>query len=227
MTAKVGQIKACVFDAYGTLFDVHAPAARLEKQLGRSLQAISATWRAKQLEYSWLRTLMGRHANFWQITREALDYALDQEGQSDDGELRRELLRLYERLDAYAEVPDVLTRLSAAGRRTAILSNGSPDMLASAVEAAGIEDHLDAVLSIEEVGLYKPAPASYRLACERLDVRPDEICFISSNGFDVAGSAAFGFKTVWVNRFKRPAERLPAGPLATLHDLSELPDLVI
>jgi 2-haloacid dehalogenase len=226
MSGELGEVRACVFDAYGTLFDVHAPAARLEATLHKPLAAISATWRAKQLEYTWLRTLMGQHADFWQVTREALDYALEAEGHGEDEELRRELLDLYHRCDAYPEVPRLLGQIHRAGMITAIFSNGAPDMLDSAVSAAGLGRSLDHVLSVEAVGRYKPTAESYQLVCDRLAMPAEAICFVSSNGFDVAGSALFGFQAVWVNRFDRPADRLPGEPRAVLADLRGLSDLL-
>ncbi len=224
-TAILAPIDACVFDAYGTLFDVHSAAARCRDALGDRADRLSALWRQKQLEYTWLRSLMGRHADFAQVTAEALDYALAAVG-SADPELRRRLLDMYRRLDAFGEVPEVLGRLRRAGLPTAILSNGSPAMLDSAVGSARLGDLLDMVLSVESVGIYKPHPSVYRLAVDRLGVPAGRICFLSSNGWDAAGAAQFGFRVVWVNRYGQPSERLPAGPEALLEDLSGLPALL-
>lgn len=224
-TAILAPIDACVFDAYGTLFDVHSAAARCRDALGDRADRLSALWRQKQLEYTWLRSLMGRHADFAQVTAEALDYALAAVG-SADPDLRRRLLDMYRRLDAFAEVPGVLGRLRRAGLPTAILSNGSPAMLDSAVGSARLGDLLDLVLSVESVGIYKPHPSVYRLAVDRLGVPAGRICFLSSNGWDAAGAAQFGFRVVWVNRYGQPPERLPAGPEALLEDLSGLPALL-
>jgi 2-haloacid dehalogenase len=217
-------IRACVFDAYGTLFDVHAAVGRLRPQIGTQADELSQLWRAKQLEYSWLRALMGRHADFWQVTGEALDYALARTGV--DAAVREPLMQAYLTLDPYPEVADVLRRLHAAGLKLAILSNGEPAMLATAVENAGIGALLDAVISVEEVGVYKPDPRVYRLAVDRLGVRADQIAFQSSNAWDVNGAACFGLRPVWINRFGAPAERLPGNAEHELRDLSGLPGLL-
>ena len=223
--AALSPIDACVFDAYGTLFDVHAAAARCRDALGDKADALSATWRRKQLEYTWLRSLMGRHADFWQVTGDALDFALAEAGIAGAG-LRERLMQVYERLDAYPEAPGVLAELKRAGFRTAILSNGTPAMLAAAVANAGIADRLDRVLSVEDVGIYKPHPSVYRLAVDRLGVPAGRICFLSANGWDAAGAAQFGFRVVWINRFGQHRERLPAEPEVEIADLTALPPLL-
>ena len=217
-------IRACVFDAYGTLFDVHSAVGRLRPQIGAQADELSQLWRAKQLEYSWLRALMGRHADFWQVTGDALDYALARTGVG--ASVREPLMRAYLTLEAYPEVVDVLRRLRAAGLKLAILSNGEPAMLAAAVDNAGIGALLDAVLSVEEVGVYKPDPRVYRLAVDRLSLRPDQVAFQSSNAWDVHGAASFGLRPVWINRFGAPAERLPGAAEHALRDLSGLPGLL-
>jgi 2-haloacid dehalogenase len=217
-------IRACVFDAYGTLFDVHAAVAALRPRLGERADALSQLWRAKQLEYTWLRSLMRRHADFWQVTGDALDHALERTGV--DAALRTPLLQAYLTLEPYPEVADVLRRLRATGHRLAILSNGAPAMLAAAVDNAGIGAALDAVLSVEEVGVYKPDPRVYRLALERLALPAEGIAFLSSNAWDVHGAAAFGLRPVWINRFGAPAERLPGAAEHELPDLSGLPGLL-
>jgi 2-haloacid dehalogenase len=218
--------RACVFDAYGTLFDVHNAVRRHEAAVGADASAVSALWRQKQLEYTWLRTLMGAHADFWTLTQDALDVALARHGLAGDDALRRRLLDAYRELAAYPEVPATLRALRAGGRRTAILSNGAPDMLADAVAAAGIGELLDAVLSVEAVGVFKPRPEVYALACAHLDLAPAEICFLSSNGWDAHGAAHHGFRVVWVNRFDQPADRLPGEPSAVVRTLDELPPLL-
>lgn len=218
-------IQACVFDAYGTLFDVHSAVGRHRARLGERADRVSTLWRAKQLEYTWLRSLMGRHADFWQVTQDALDYALDAHAVSDTA-LRQDLLAAYRTLDAYPEVPATLARLKAAGMRTAILSNGSPAMLDAAVASAGLTNAFDAVLSIEAVGVYKPDPRVYALAVARLGVPAEAISFQSSNGWDVAGAASYGLRVVWVNRFGQRPERLPFPPDAVIPTLAGLPALV-
>jgi 2-haloacid dehalogenase len=217
-------IEACVFDAYGTLFDVHSAVARLGARVGERADALSQLWRGKQLEYTWLRALMGRHADFWQVTGDALDYALARTGV--DATLREPLLQAYRALDAYPEVPDTLRRLRAGGLKTAILSNGEPRMLGAAARSARIAELLDAILSVEEVGVFKPHPKVYQLALDRLGVRPDQIAFQSSNAWDVSGAAAFGLRAVWINRHGMPPERLPGVAEHELRDLSGLPVLL-
>jgi len=218
-------IGACVFDAYGTLFDVHSAVARGGQALGDKAGAVSALWRQKQLEYTWLRSLMGAHADFWQVTGDSLSYALASHGR-DDARLHDELMALYLRLDAYDDAVDTLKTVKASGRSTAILSNGAPKMLAAAVDSAGLAEHLDAVLSIEEVGIYKPDPRVYQLAVDRLGVPATRICFVSANAWDAAGAAHFGFRVAWLNRFGQRPERLPGQPAATLDGLSQLPALM-
>lgn len=221
------QRKAVIFDAYGTLFDVGG-AARLAASepggggLGNGWARLADVWRRKQLEYCWLRTLMGAHADFAEVTAEALDWAMEAEGLRDPV-LRSRLLALYQRLPPYAEVAGVLATLKARGLRLAILSNGTPAMLAEATQAAGIEDAIEMVLSVEEVGRYKPAAEVYGLVEARMGVPRDRVLFVSSNGWDVAGAARFGFATVWVNRSGLPIDRLPHGPKHIIPNLTHLP----
>ena len=222
-------VKACVFDAYGTLFDVSAAARTAAAEPGRAALAavwpkLSADWRAKQLQYTWLRAVMGVHADFWQVTCDGLDWAMEAAGLDDPG-LRARLLALYRELAAYAEVPAMLAALKAAGRRTAILSNGSPGMLEAAVASAGIGGLLDAVLSVEEVGVFKPDARVYDLVGRHLGVARDEVLFVSSNGWDAAAAAHYGFRTAWVNRAGEPMDRLPAVPEHVMPDLSGIPAL--
>lgn len=225
MTTGFENIKACVFDAYGTLFDVHSAVGRHKSRIGDSADALSALWRTKQLEYTWLRSLMRRHADFWQLTGDALDYAMDAHD-VDDPSLREDLMNAYLSLDAYPEVKGVLQTLKSARLQTAILSNGAPNMLEAAVESAGIRDLLDATLSIEEVGIYKPDPRVYQLALDRLGVAAEQVSFQSSNAWDAVGAATFGFRVAWVNRFGQRRERLTADPQAEIRDLAQLPALL-
>lgn len=218
-------IKACVFDAYGTLFDVHSAVARERARIGDHADALSQLWRTKQLEYTWLRALMGRHLDFWQVTGDALDYALARL-ELDPAGIREPLMQAYLALDAYPEVPEMLARLRQGGLKTAILSNGEPRMLAAGAKSAGIDHLLDAVLSVETVGIFKPHPSVYQLALDQLRVAADEIAFQSSNAWDVNGAATFGLRPVWINRFGAPAERLPGGAEHELENLSGLPDLL-
>jgi len=214
-----------VFDAYGTLFDVGSAAERARDRLGEDWRGVAETWRSKQLQYTWLRSLMGKHADFWKVTGDALDFALEAAGIADPA-LRDRLLALYERLGAYPDAKAALAALRAQKLKLAILSNGAPRMLAAAAESAGLASLLDTVLSVEEVGTYKPSPAVYRLAADRLGVWPSEIGFVSANGWDACGAKAFGFRVAWCNRTGQPAERLPGTPDVVIRSLEELPGLV-
>ena len=216
-------IEACVFDAYGTLFDVSSVARGAQDELGASWQALSDLWRLKQLQYTWLRGLSGKHADFWQVTGDALDFAMTSIGITDNG-LRTRLMDLYLRISAYPEVKETLYRLKARGFKLAILSNGTPAMLSSAVDNANLGGLFDAVLSVEEVGVFKPHSSVYQLAVDRLAVAPKQICFISSNGWDAFSAKAFGFHVLWCNRFAQVPERIPEVPDGEILDLSELPD---
>ncbi len=212
---------AYVFDAYGTLFDVHAAVRRHAEAIGPQGQALSELWRAKQLEYSWVRTLMGAYQDFWKLTEQALDHALARFPQVDPA-IRRPLLDAYWSLDTYPEVPAVLKALKAEGVRLAILSNGSPDMLASAVRSAAIEPLLDAVFSVDEVRRFKTDPSVYEMVTNAWRVYPSKISFQSSNRWDIAGAARFGFHTVWINRAAQPDEYRDHPPDAVLPSLSGL-----
>lgn len=225
-------IKTCVFDAYGTLFDVSSAARLLAEQPGQDRLAeiwpkLAEDWRLKQLQYSWLRAVTGEYTSFWEVTQDGLDWALERQGLHEDLELRETLLALYWELAAYKEVPKMLATLKAAGKSCAILSNGSPDMLEGAVDFAGIEVYLDAVLSVEQVGIFKPSAKVYDLVGARFDCAPSEVLFVSSNGWDASAAAGYGFKTVWVNRAGDPVDRLPHVPDHILSDLSSVPELAI
>jgi 2-haloacid dehalogenase len=219
-------IRACVFDAYGTLFDVASAAQRCADELAGMAPRLSTLWRDKQLQYTWLRAVQGRHADFWQVTGDALDFAMESLGLADPG-LRERLMQLYLTLDAYPDAPAALRQLRDAGLATAILSNGSPAMLAAVVRNARLGDLLDYVLSVEEAGVYKPHVRVYQLAVDRLAVSPQEIAFISSNGWDAWAASAFGMRAIWCNRQSQTRERLPGAPDREIHFLSELPPLVI
>ena len=211
-------VQHAVFDAYGTLFDVHSVASRHHSRLGEKAQAISALWRTKQLEYAWLRSLMKRYVDFWQVTQDALDYALDSLEIVDE-RLRRDLLNAYHKLSCYPEVPETLRNLKELGLGTAILSNGAPKMLEAGVSNSHLEDVLDSVFSADTIGVFKPAPQVYQLAADQLKSTPEEILFFSSNAWDVSGAAAFGFQVVWVNRFVQAPERLPGTPVLEIKTL--------
>jgi 2-haloacid dehalogenase len=223
--AALAGIKACVFDAYGTLFDYASAAASCRDLLGGKAERLTALWRDKQLQYSWLRAVQNRHADFWQVTGDALDYALEALDFA-DGALRERLMNLYSTLAVFPEVPEVLRRLKAAGLATAILSNGSPPMLRAAVEGAGIGGLLDAVLSVEEVGVYKPHPRVYQLAVDRLGAAAGTILFVSSNAWDAYAASAFGMRVAWCNRYAQRRERLPGHPDREIRSLAELPTIL-
>jgi len=225
MVTTLTGIRACVFDAYGTLFDYASAAAGCRDVLGERRGPLTTLWRDKQLQYTWLRALQGRHADFWQVTGEALDFALETLG-LDDPRLRARLMDLYLSLDVFPEVPAMLQRLKAAGLKTAILSNGSPQMLGAVVKKAGIAEFLDAVLSVEAVGVYKPHPSIYQLAVDRLAVPAGAISFQSSNAWDAYAASAFGMRVVWCNRYGQRPERLPGKPDREIESLAELSALV-
>lgn len=223
-------IKACVFDAYGTLFDVAAAARECAGEPGREAfadkwQDIATNWRLKQLQYTWIRALARAHTDFWTVTQEGLDWALEASGLDRDPELRERLLALYWQLSAYEEVPTMLASLKASGFQTAILSNGSPDMLQGAVVSAQIGQVLDDVLSVESVGTFKPDTRVYELVTTRFECGPDAVLFVSSNGWDAAAGAGFGFRTAWVNRAGEPVDRLLWTPDHILRDLTTIPDI--
>jgi 2-haloacid dehalogenase len=226
MTNHLRGIRACVFDAYGTLFDFGSAAAGCADVLGDRTAALTALWRDRQLQYSWLRGLQGRYAPFWQVTGEALDFALETLGLAGDAALRARLMELYLRLDAFPEVPAVLRTLRARGLATATLSNGSPDMLGAACASSGLDGLLDAVISVEEVPSFKPDPRVYRLAPDRLGVAAAEILFVSANGWDAWAASAFGMRVAWCNRAGARPERLPGAPDAEVRSLADLPALL-
>lgn len=220
-----------VFDAYGTLFDVAAAARTVAEEPGHESFAalwprLSADWRAKQLQYTWLRAVTGAHVDFWQVTQDGLDWALEAAG-LEGADLRERLLALYWELAAFPEVPEMLAEVRARGVATAILSNGAPEMLEAAVASAGIADLLDAVLSVEAAGVFKPARAVYDLVGARFGIAPNAVLFVSSNGWDAAAATGYGFDTVWVNRAGEPMDRLPWRPRRVLSDLRSIPDLAV
>ena len=217
-TLDLKTVKNVVFDAYGTLFDVHSAVSQYQQRLGDKAQAVSTLWRTKQLEYTWLRSLMQRYINFSQVTRDALDYALESHGIEDES-LRQDLLNAYLQLSCYPEVPETLAKLKQHGLCTAILSNGSFEMLEAGVRNSGLEELLDGVFSVETIRIFKPDPQVYQLAVDQLACDPQEILFFSSNAWDVSGAATFGFQAVWVNRFGQAPERLPGIPVLEIKSL--------
>ena len=218
-------VRVCVFDAYGTLFDFASAAARCEDIEPDRRAALSALWRDKQVQYSWLRSMQDRYVDFWQVTGDALDFALDSLGLAAPG-LRDRLMNLYLSLACFPEVPGVLGALRGAGFATAILSNGSPKMLDDAVEGAGLGGLFDAVLSVDAVRVFKTDPRVYRYALDRLGVEAREVAFQSSNAWDAHAASDFGMRVVWCNRYGQRRERLPGAPDFEVRTLAELPGLL-
>jgi 2-haloacid dehalogenase len=214
-------MSAFVFDAYGTLFDVHAAIARHRDEVGPDADRLSELWRSKQLEYTWTLTLAGHYADFWSLTQQALDHAFDRVP-SADRRLRTQLLEAYHRLDAFPDAPATLQELKRRGHRTAILSNGSPRMLKAAVAAADLGANLDFVLSVDSIRMYKPRPEVYALVPAAMKVEAADVVFVSSNRWDVMGAASFGFRPAWINRAGLPDEYAEGRPMVVLRDLTGL-----
>jgi 2-haloacid dehalogenase len=219
-------VRACVFDAFGTLFDFASAAARCSDVLGDKTAAVANLWRDKQITYTWLRATQNLHADFWQVTGDALDFTLETLAISNPA-VRERLMGLYRKLDHFPEVPDMLRSLKAAGFTTAILSNGTPEMLRDLVASSNLGQLLDHVLSVEEVGVFKPHPSVYQLAVDRLGVPANQISFQSSNAWDAHAASAFGMRVVWCNRYGQRRERLPGAPDREIRTLAELPDLIV
>ena len=215
-----------VFDAYGTLLDVDAAAREAASEPGmealkENWLPIAKGWRERQLRYSWLCSMMGQYDDFWELTTRALDATLKEYTLASDDKVRARLLSLYSELSAYEEVPEVLANLKAAGHKLAVLSNASPSMLVKAVEAAGISEWFDELLSVDVLKCYKPTPAVYQLVTERFECKPSEVTFFSSNNWDVSGAGAFGFRTIWVNRTGATWDKLPGKPDRIVKSISE------
>lgn len=224
MTRLTG-IRACVFDAYGTVFDFASAAARCPDIPQSSRAALTALWRDKQLQYTWLRTLQGRYVDFWQVTGDALDFALDSLDLASP-KRRERLMSLYRNLEAFPEAPGVLQALRRAGFATAILSNGAPSMLEAAVSGAGLTDLFDAVLSADAVGAFKTHPKVYQYALDQLGLPAASVSFQSSNAWDAHAASDFGMRVVWCNRYGQPRERLPGSPDYEIQTLADLPGLL-
>ena len=223
-------ITTCIFDAYGTLFDVAAAARQAASEpafskIKDNWPQLADHWRLMQLQYTWLRAITDAHTDFWQVTQDGLDWAMEKVGVDGDPALRERLLALYWELQAYPEVPTMLKALKDAGLNTAILSNGSPAMLDGAVQSAGISALLDDNLSVQSVGIFKPDARVYDLVGQRFDCAKDEVLFVSSNGWDAAGASGYGFTTAWVNRANEPMDRLPWTPQHQLRDLIDIPKI--
>jgi 2-haloacid dehalogenase len=220
----MNKIKACIFDAYGTLFDVNAACRELSKEVGVNWEKLASLWRLRQVEYTWLRNSMDQYIDFWQITSDALDYAMETLD-IENIELREELLNLYLKLKAYPEVKGLLTKLKQRGLKTGILSNGSMKMLNSAVDNANIRDVLDVILSVEECEIYKPSSKVYDLVKIKMHINKENVLFFSSNAWDMHAASNYGFKTIWVNRFNNKLERLPGKPIKIVNSLDKIDEI--
>src|SRR5215471_4610168 len=225
MSAALAGTELCVFDAYVTLFDFNSAVARHRAVIGPKADALADLWRAKQIQYTWLRNGMGAYAKFWQVTGEALDHCLATHGITDSA-VREKLMQAYLALDPFPEVPATLDKLKRAGKRLAILSNGNPEMLDPMVKTSGLADRFDAVLSVEPAKVFKVDPRTYTLVEQRFGIKPAKVCFLSSNCWDAHGAAHFGFNVVWVNRGGVPEDNLPGKIVTEIKDLSRLPALL-
>jgi len=225
MAARLTGIRACVFDAYGTLFDTGSACRKNAALLGDRAQALASRWRDKQLQYTWLRAAQGRHADFAQVTRDALEFALEEMGLP-AAELAAPLLADYGRLEAYPDAAPAVQAVRSQGLRTAILSNGTAQMLDQLVAAGQLAGRFDAVISVDEVGVFKPHQRVYAHACSRLGVAPAEVCFVSSNGWDAYAASACGMRVAWCNRQGAVAERLPGRPDVEMRSLEHLARLL-
>ena len=217
--------RAFIFDAYGTLFDVNAACRELSIEVGEKWQELSTLWRLRQVEYTWLRNSMNAYIDFWQITSDSLDYAMDTLNINNKN-LRSNLLKLYLKLEAYSEVKGVLEKLKEEGFKTGILSNGSKKMLDSAVKNANISGLLDEVISVEECKVYKPSNKVYELVEIKMGIKKEQVLFFSSNAWDMHAASNYGFKTIWVNRFNAKLERLPGKPLKIVNSLEKINKII-
>lgn len=224
-TPGFDDIGACVFDAYGTLFDFNSAVDRCRDRIGDRADELSALWRQKQLQYTWLRSLMGRFVDFWHVTGEALDHSMKVVG-LDDPTLRAELMQLYLSLEPFPDARDCLERVKQAGTKTAILSNGSMTMLVAAVKNAGFDGLIDAIYSVDRTEIFKPYHSVYQMPVDDLKLPAQRICFLSANGWDAHGGAAFGFRVAWINRYGQTAEVLPGDIQTELASLADLPPLL-
>ena len=217
-------IKAIIFDAYGTLFDVNSAAEKCKDKIGDKWEGFANYWRTTQLEYTWLRSLMKRHKDFWQVTEDSLDKSM--KVYEIDSSMRNELLDLYKILSPFKEVPEVLKSLKDKDLKLAILSNGTPDLLEQLVKSNNLENLFDDIFSIEEVGIFKPDSKVYDLPVNKYKIKKDEVLFLSSNTWDVSGGGNYGYNSVWVNRNKNIFDNLDYQPLNEIHELSELLEII-
>ncbi len=217
---KIENIKVCAFDAYGTCFDINSAAQNLAQEIGKNWLAFSTTWRTVQLEYTWLRSLMKKHVDFWRITQDSLDFAM--KTHKINQSYRERLLQLYKKLSPYPELNTCLNDLKKKNIKTCILSNGSPSLLDELTTHAGVKNLFDDIISIEEVGVYKPDPKVYELVTKKYNCKANEVCFMSSNTWDVVGGGVFGYQSVWVDRFNKTFDKLDYQPKIIIKDLSQL-----
>ena len=217
-------IKAIIFDAYGTLFDVNSAAEKCKGKIGDKWEDFANYWRTTQLEYTWLRSLMNRHKDFWKITEDSLDKSM--KFFKIDNSMRNDLLDLYKVLSPFSEVKETLNKLKKKDFKLAILSNGTPDLLRNLVKNNNLENIFDDIFSIEEVGIFKPDSKVYQLPVNKYNIKKDEILFLSAKTWDVSGGGNYGFNSVWVNRNKNIFDNLDYQPLDEIHDLSELLEII-
>ena len=217
-------IKAIIFDAYGTLFDVNSAAEKCKDKIGKKWESFSNYWRTTQLEYTWLRNLMGRHKDFWKITEDSLDKSM--KFFEIDNSMRSDLLDLYKVLSPFSEVKETLNKLKKKNLKLAILSNGTPSLLENLVKNNNLENIFDDIFSIEEVGIFKPDSKVYDLPVNKYNIKKDEVLFLSANTWDVSGSGNYGYNSVWVNRNKNIFDNLDYQPLYEIYDLSELLEII-
>ena len=217
-------IKAIIFDAYGTLFDVNSAAEKCKDKLGDKWEGFANYWRTTQLEYTWLRSLMNRHKDFWKITEDSLDKSM--KFFKIDNSMRNDLLDLYKVLSPFSEVKETLNKLKKKDFKLAILSNGTPSLLRNLVKNNNLENIFDDIFSIEEVGIFKPDSKVYELPVNKYNIKKDEILFLSANTWDVSGGGNYGYNSVWVNRNKNIFDNLDYQPLDEIHDLSELLEII-
>ena len=217
-------IKAIIFDAYGTLFDVNSAAEKCKDKIGDKWEGFANYWRTTQLEYTWLRSLMKRHKDFWQVTEESLDKSM--KTYEIDTSMRKELLDLYKILSTFEEVPEVLKSLKEKNYKLAILSNGTPNLLNELVKSNNLENIFDDIFSIEEVGIYKPDSKVYDLPINQYQIQKNEVVFLSANTWDVSGGGNYGYNSIWVNRKNNTLDNLDDVPKHQIKDLSTLLDIV-
>jgi len=217
-------IKAIVFDAYGTLFDVNSAAEKCKEKIGDKWESFANYWRTTQLEYTWLRSLMRRHKDFWQITEDSLDKSM--KAFKIDPSMKNELLDLYKVLSTYPEVKEILNKLKKKNYKLSILSNGTPALLSQLVKSNSLENLFDSIFSIEEVGVYKPDEKVYDIPVKKYKIKPDEIVFLSSNTWDVSGGGNYGYNAIWVNRNKNIFDNLDFKPKNEVNNLTQLLDII-